>query len=406
MNLQLRKIFSCCCTLLLSLGAVAHSQNQVVGPEGNLALIRNAAESIAAGNLDQAEKQLHAVLQANSHEFRALNLLGIIRAQQRREPEAEELFKRAIEIKPDYASAHASLGLLYLQMSKPNAAISQLNEALRLDPQRTDVSAALSGVWRNQAHAAVQQGDPEKALSLLIEARKITPNDADVQFDFGMVALRMSLFPDAVQAFQETLKLRKDDGNALYGLGRAQMGLDKYEEARESFAHFVQLHPEDVSGHYALGMTLQALQRSADSRSEYEKSIQLEPAQTESYFQLGVMDLEGGDLTSAQKRFTRVLDQDPHHAGALTGAGRVAFQQREYAKAAEFLQSAVAASSSMREAHYYLGLTYARLGRKEDSDKELETASQLDKEDLEKHRTVFKIIDPQEPQAPANDPRQ
>jgi len=406
MNLRLRKIFFGCWPLLLLLGGAAHSQNQAVRTEGNLAIIRNAAESIAAGNLDQAEKQLHTVLQENPDEFRALNLLGIIRAQQRREPEAEELFKRAIEIKPDYTSAHASLGLLYLQMSKPDAAISQLKEALRLDPQRTDVSAALSGVWRNQAHAAVQQGDPEKALSLLIEARKITPNDADVQFNFGMVALRMSLFPDAVQAFQETLKLRKDDGNALYGLGRAQMGLDKYDEARESFAHFVQLHPEDVSGHYALGMTLQALQRSDEARSEYEKSIQLKPVQTESYFQLGVMDLEAGDLTSAQKRFTRVLEQDPHHAGALTGAGRVAFQQKEYAKAVEFLQSAVAASSSIREAHYYLGLTYARLGRKEDSDKELETASRLEKEDLEKHRTVFKIIDPQEAQAPATDPNQ
>jgi Flp pilus assembly protein TadD len=90
------------------LGAAAHSQNQVVSHEGSLALIRNAAESIAAGNLDQAEKQLHAVLQDNPDEFRALNLLGIVRAQQHREPEAEELLKRAIDLKPDYTSAHAS----------------------------------------------------------------------------------------------------------------------------------------------------------------------------------------------------------------------------------------------------------------------------------------------------------
>ena len=58
--------------------------------------------------------------------------------------------------------------------------------------------------------------------------------------------------------------------------------------------------------------------------------------------------------------------------------------------------SAVAADSAMREAHYYLGLTYARLGRKGDSEKERQTAIQLEKEDVEKHRTVFKIIDPEE----------
>ena len=199
------------------------------------------------------------MLQTSPQEFRALNLLGIVRAQQRREPEAERLFRRAIEIKPDFTSAHTSLGMLYVQMSKPDQAIPELKEALRLDPGRTDAADALSGVWREQAHVAVQEGDSEKALSLLIEARKINPTNTDVLFDFGMVALRMSLFPDAVQAFQETLNLRKDDGNALYGLGRAQMGLDKYQEAHESFVRYVQLHPQDASGHYALGMTLQAL---------------------------------------------------------------------------------------------------------------------------------------------------
>ncbi len=243
-------------------------------------------------------------------------------------------------------------------------------------------------------------------MSVTAIFRRVSPNDPDVLFDFGMVALRMSLFPDAVQAFQEALTLRKDYGNALYGLGRAQMGLDKYQEAHEAFARFVQLHPQDASGHYALGMTLQALQRSDEARSEYEKSIQLRSDQTECYFQLGLMDIDSGDLKSAAERFSRVLKQDPHHAGALTGAGRVAFQGKDYTKSAELLQSAVAAEPTLREAHYYLGLTYARLGRKADSEAELQTASQLEKEDVQKHRTVFKIIDPEQIQAPANDQNQ
>ena len=403
MNLRLR---FWCWPLLLVLGGTAYPQGQPATHGGDFPLIKDAAQSITAGNLDRAERELQSVLQTSPEEFRALNLLGIIRAQQHREPEAERFFKRAIEIKPDFTSAHASLGMLYAQMSKPDEAIPELKEALRLDPGRTDASAALSGVWRDQAHTAVEQGDPEKALSLLIDARTIDANNADVQFDFGMVALRMSLFPDAVQAFQEALHLQKHDNNALYGLGRAQMGLDKYDEAQESFARFVQLQPQDASGHYALGMTLQALQRSDEARSEYEKSIQLKPEQTECYFQLGVMDLDAGDLKSAAERFSRVLKHDPHHAGALTGAGRVAFQQKEYTKAAELLQSAVAAEFSLREAHYYLGLTYARLGQTADSERELQIASQLEKEDVEKHRTVFKIIDPEPAHTPANDQRQ
>jgi tetratricopeptide (TPR) repeat protein len=392
--------------VLFVLGATAYFQGQSATRGGDLSILKDAAQAIAAGKLERAESELQSVLQTSPQEFRALNLLGIVRAQQRREPEAERLFRRAIEIKPDFTSAHTSLGMLYVQMAKPDQAIPELKEALRLDPGRTDAADALSGVWREQAHTAVQNGDSEKALSLLMDARKISPNNADVLFDFGMVVLRMSLFPDAVQAFQETLSLRKDDGSALYGLGRAQMGLDKYQEAHESFARYVQLHPQDASGHYALGITLQALQRSDEARSEYEKSIQVKPDQTECYFQLGLLDIDAGNLKSAGDRFHRVLKQDPHHAGALTGAGRVAFQQKAYDKAAELLQSAVAADSAMREAHYYLGLTYARVGRKEDSEKELQTASQLEKEDVEKHRTVFKIIDPEQVFPSVNDPSQ
>jgi tetratricopeptide (TPR) repeat protein len=395
MNLRLRQALVRW-PVLFFLGTAVHFQGQAVARGGDLSLLKDAAQAIAAGNLERAENELQSVLQTSPEEFRALNLLGIVRAQQRREPEAERLFRRALEIKPDFTSAHTSLGMLYVQMSKPDQAIPELKEALRLDPGRTDAADALSQVWREQAHTAVQSGDSEKGLSLLLGARKINPNNPDVLFDFGMVALRMSLLPDAVQAFQETLNLRKDDGGALYGLGRAQMGLDKYQEAHEAFVHFVQLHPQDASGHYALGMTLQALERADEARREYEKSIQVKPDQTECYFELGLLDIDAGDLKSAVERFNRVLKQDPHHAGALAGAGRVAFQQKAYSKAAELLESAVAADSAMREAHYYLGLTYARLGRKGDSEKELQTASQLEKEDVEKHRTVFKIIDPEE----------
>jgi tetratricopeptide (TPR) repeat protein len=123
-------------------------------------------------------------------------------------------------------------------------------------------------------------------------------------------------------------------------------------------------------------------------------------------FSTRVMELDAGDLKSATERFSRVLKQDSHHAGALTCAGRVAFQQKEYTKAAQLLQSAVAAESSLREAHYYLGLTYARLGKTEDSERELQTAGQLEREDVQKHRTVLKIIDPEQVHASASDQSQ
>jgi Flp pilus assembly protein TadD len=381
--------------LLTALVAPTISSAQAAGkpsPE-NVSVLQQAAQRLAAGDLKQAEDELNVVLARAPDDFRALNLLGIVRAQQQREVEAEKLFKRAIELKPDFASAHVSLGMLYLQMAKPEEAVPQFQEALRIDSSRTDAQGSLVNVWRDQAHAAVIQGDSEKALSLLMLARKTSPKDPDVLYDFGMIALRMSLFPDAAQAFEEALELRKEDAKALYALGRTQMATAKYSDAHTTFDRYCVLQPSDASGHYALGMTLEALQQSAEARSEFEKSIELQPAQTESYFQLGRLELEAGNSRGAEQQFNRVLKRDPNHAGALASLGQIRLQEKDYAHATDFLGKAIAADATLREAHYYLGLTYARLNREEDSKRELEIARRIEHEEVEQHRTVFKIVD-------------
>jgi tetratricopeptide (TPR) repeat protein len=355
--------------------------------------VREAAATLEAGDLARADSELHAILQASPADVHALNLLAIVRVQQKRNAEAEALFKQAMTIQPDFAGPYSGLGLLYAQTGKNDLAIPALQESLRLDPGRKDAEAVLISIWRTQAHDAAEHNDSEKALALLIEARKLNPADADVQYEFGMVALRMSLFADSIAAFKQALNLRPDDAPALYGLGRAEMSVSRFDEAQQTFARYVQLRPADASGHYALGFTLRALQKSPDARAEFENSIALQPLQTESYFQLGLIELEAGNSGAAAQKFGQVLKRAPQHAGALTGMGRVKFQEKQYAEAVPLFEKAIAANSRLREAHYYLGLADARLGRKEDSDKEFQTASRIEHEEVEKHQTVLKILD-------------
>jgi tetratricopeptide (TPR) repeat protein len=380
------------------------SQTGSSASPANVPTVRSAAAAIASGDAKRAESELAEILESSPNDVHALNLLGILRAQQQRHQEAQELFQKAIAIQTDFAAAHASLGLLYVQMGKDDLAVAELQQTLKLDPGRKDAEAALLSIWKAQARRSAQSGDLEKALALLIEARKLNSGDPDVQFEFGMVALRMSLFLDAIDGFDQALKFRSDDSQALYGLGRAKIALAKFDDARQIFERYVQLHPEDASGHYALGFTLQALERPAEARAEYEKSIELQILQTESYYQLGLMELEAGNLHAAAAQFNRVLKRAPQHGGALTGLGRVRFEEKNYDEAVSLLSKAVASNARLREAHYYLGLTDARLGRKEDSEKELAIASRIEHEEVEKHQNVLRIIDPDQLEAPQPKP--
>lgn len=364
-----------------------------VAQDATAARLNHAAQSLSAGNPDRAESELQAVLRELPKEFRALDLLGVVRILQHREADAERLFQQALASRPDFASAHAHLGLLYLESGRDGEAIPQLQTAIHIDPARTDASDALVHIFRAHATEAASNGDPKQALGLLIEARKLAPKNPDVQFEFASAAFQMSLLQDAADGFRETLKQRNDDALAVYGLGRAYGGMGKLEQARQQFEHYITLRPDDPSGYCSLGITLAALERAEEARTEFARSIALAPDQSEAYFRRGVLEMQANNWDQARTDLQHVLDRDPKHAGALSALGRVEFMQKHYTQAAELLQRAVANDESLREAHYYLGLTYSRIGRKAESNLEFQRATQLEHEDVEKRKALWNKLE-------------
>ncbi len=350
---------------------------------------------MTAGKLPRAATDLLTVLRTAPDDYRALDLLGVVRVLQHRDVEAEKLFRRAVQIKADFAPAHAHLGLLYFQQGRTEEAAPPLREALRIDSARTDALNALVQILRDQSEAAAAASDSARALTLLREARDYAPENPDIQFEFGTMALQLSLWDDAIAAFQQTLRLRQDDPVALYSLGRAFLGKWKFEDARQQFARYVEARPDDASGHCALGMTLAALENTQEAREQFERSIALAPEQVESYFRLGLIDLNTKDLDDAATNFRHVLARDSKHAAALSGLGRVAFEQKHYSDAIDLLQRAITADDSLREAHYYLGLSLFRVGQKEESERQLQISTRLEHNEAQQRRMELRIQDGQ-----------
>ncbi len=376
--------------LLASLTPRAQVSKQNSNPD----LLQDAAQALTAGKLSRAESDLQSVLRSTPDDYRALDLLGVVRVMQGRETQAEALFRRAIQKNSNFAPAHVHLGMLWVQKGRPEEAVPQLRDALRIDPARSDASAALVRILQDQARTATATKNFPKAVALLTDAAKYAPDNADVQFELGTIELQMSLWQDAIETFQRTLKLRENDAASVYGVGRAFMGLSNFEEARKQFASYVKLRPDDANGYCALGMTLAALERAQEARVQFERSIALNPQQTESYFRLGLIDVDENNLDDAARNLRLVLAREPRHAGALSSLGRVDFEQKHYSDAIEVLQQAITADNSLREAHYYLGLTFARVGRKEEADNQLQIATQLQHDEAEHQRTVFGIQEP------------
>jgi Tfp pilus assembly protein PilF len=144
--------------------------------------LQRAADLIRKGELDLAEKQLDWVFKKEPGEANALNLLGVIRAQQHRASEAEKLFRRALEVNQSLSGAYLNLAQLYLQQGDPRRAEEVFLAALDVSPKDVSILRALASIAR-------ANGELEKALSYLVRARKIEPNSAAVLYDFGWTAL-------------------------------------------------------------------------------------------------------------------------------------------------------------------------------------------------------------------------
>ncbi len=253
---------------------------------------------------------------------------------------------------------------------------------------------------QNPADAAAQAGEvraseqvalnyraaknSEEALRTLLRAQKLVPDDARLLYDLGVMEEELRLDRDADRTVAHLLQVSSGDPKALYLAARVKLDLGQLPEAEADMRGYLRIKPDDATAHYGLGHILQQAQQPGPAVAEFEKSVALMPAQTESYYQLGQLALEGGDYERAIDREAHVLACNPHHGGALVVTGTAWFRLKQYDKAAGVLAQAVTDAPEYQPGHYFYGLTLARLGKKEQSDAELATATRLADEDNRK----------------------
>lgn len=296
----------------------------------------------------------------------------------------------------DEAAQHIMRGAAYTAEKQFDKAAIEFEEALRIKPHSVEAKTSLIAALEAAASEALTAGASEKALAHLIRARAFDSSNPDTAFKFAIVALRLSLYDDATQALTFALAKRPAAPTYIYALARALMGKGELLKAEKLFRQYLSLRPNDATGYYGLGYVLTLQKKSAEAEQQFNKSLALLPAQTEAPYQLGLITLANGDTETAAKWFERVLARAPNHAGALLGMGLVSFQRKDYVAARDNLERSIALDAAPVKAHYQLGLTYARLGEKEASERELKLAETMAREEKNRKRVVLRLFNERE----------
>ena len=343
------------------------------------AVLRQAKLLRANHRPDAAVRVLNSFLSKNPEDADALTLLAQIRLEQGDAPTAKQLLTRALASSPNSPAANIAMGKLMHEEHRDPEAMDRFETVLGIDLRNKDAREGELAAATALAMSARRENRQDAALKVLEHARSKLPDDPKLLLDVGIQATEMGLLPEANDSLQAARKLDASDPDILYALARLEMQEQHLQEAEADLRAYLTKRPEDASAHFGLGKVLQVTQRRTEATAEFERSIQLQPAQTESYYELGQLELEMQHDAQAAPLFQKVLARDAGHGGALTGMGIIAFRSKDYTRAEQYLARAEQVAPAYQPAHYYRGLALGRLGQKDESQRELQTAADLDR---------------------------
>jgi len=157
--------------------------------------------------------------------------LGVINAWSLgRADEGEKEFKRALEMRPDYAEAMNNLGALYIQRGRFREAIAPLEKAAKDPLYKSRVLAQSNLGW-----ALYKSGQTEQGISEIKGALAVAPKYCLGWRQLGTIYSEQGKIEGASTAYSRYAEACPDVGDAHLLFGKMLARQQKAKEARAEF---------------------------------------------------------------------------------------------------------------------------------------------------------------------------
>jgi serine/threonine protein kinase/tetratricopeptide (TPR) repeat protein len=196
-------------------------------------------------------------------------------------PEAERLFRKAIEINPRYSNTHLWLGNLYMISGRPDDSIQEFHITRRLDP--LSMVAITSWGWLPYWYHRF-----DEAVVQLEGAIELVPESLVGRIWLGLSYAQLRRGSDAIRQFEYAIKIGGRVPLTLGGLAMGHAAAGDQARARELLAEMLALSSQRyVASYYpaqvlaALGereAALEYLERALEERVHYLAAIRLDPS--------------------------------------------------------------------------------------------------------------------------------
>jgi tetratricopeptide (TPR) repeat protein len=230
-----------------------------------LAWVMQGTARLMTGDYFQAADAFKKALDANPRLPTVNGTYGRVLQELDRPDEADEAFRREIEINPDDFEANFYHGIyLHAYEQRYEEALSFLNRALRARPDRHDVQFQIAVVFSLTERV-------EEAVKILESVVVRSPNSLEGHSTLTRLYVRLGR-PEAAERHRAIAeRLRKDqEGQRFIQQGR-------FSEAVEVFNQLKQANKSDPRPYFFAGMALSLMKDSKAAVAELSEAVRLDP---------------------------------------------------------------------------------------------------------------------------------
>ncbi len=230
-------------------------------------------QAIAAhrnGNLAEAETLYRRVLAANSRDFDALHMLGIVCAQRGQFAEAEKLLRAANAVDPGVPPCLHNHGNVLGRLDRYEEAIASYRKALAIAPNYAPIYSDLGN-----AQSALRRYD--EALASHDMAVKLDPRSAQAHYNRGVTLFKLARPDAALASYNWAISIDRDHAEAHSNRGDIFRNARNYNEALAAYDKAAGINPNLAEAWRGRGVVFFQLRRYEEAIAAFDTALRLKP---------------------------------------------------------------------------------------------------------------------------------
>ncbi|HLV87794.1 MAG TPA: tetratricopeptide repeat protein [Candidatus Sulfotelmatobacter sp.] len=195
-------------------------------------------------------------------------LLSICYLMTQQWEKARKALAEMFSVSPDSGMAYLALGKLLVRQHMVEAAVPQIETALRLEPRLAMAHFLLGEIDLYQSNTQAAVGEFQKELA-------VNPTLWLVYWRLGDAYIRLENYNDAEKVLKEAIWLNEASPDAYVLLGKIAMKKNDAVLASQFLERALSLAPQNFDAHEALAGAYQKLGRAADANRQMELAKRL-----------------------------------------------------------------------------------------------------------------------------------